>query len=227
MKRLIILLVAIISVLICISPIVAAENNVLSDFVLFDFNPFGGDSPSFDIKDLEIERIKSEHTNANGNVDKSNKYFLKFKVDSKSDWVGNYTLKVVCYDKNKKEVKTVVSYVDKKGDFKIPLTEGTHVKSVNVTIKDGDKLLYNNSTSKVKITENITKDEPKQESSSTSSSSSSSSSGQTYWASSNSGKFHYPSCEWGQKISGKNKVVFNSREQAINAGYAPCQVCSP
>ncbi len=74
--------------------------------------------------------------------------------------------------------------------------------------------------------DNITKDEPpKQET--TSSSSSSSSSGQTYWASSNSNKFHYPGCEWAQKISGKNKVVFHSRDEALNSGYQPCQVCGP
>ena len=59
------------------------------------------------------------------------------------------------------------------------------------------------------------------------SSSSSSSSGDTYWASSSSGKFHKPSCEWAQKISGKNKVVFHSRNEAISSGYQPCSVCSP
>ncbi len=60
-----------------------------------------------------------------------------------------------------------------------------------------------------------------------SSSGSSSSSSQTYWASSNSNKFHHPDCEWAQKISGKNKVVFNSRDEALNSGYQPCEVCSP
>ncbi len=59
------------------------------------------------------------------------------------------------------------------------------------------------------------------------SSSSSSSSGDTYWASSSSGKFHNPSCEWAQKISGKNKVVFHSRDEAISSGYQPCSVCNP
>ncbi|MEE0943349.1 MAG: Ada metal-binding domain-containing protein [Methanobrevibacter sp.] len=58
-------------------------------------------------------------------------------------------------------------------------------------------------------------------------SSSSSSSGDTYWASSSSGKFHKPSCEWAQKISSKNKVVFHSRDEAISSGYQPCSVCSP
>ena len=60
-----------------------------------------------------------------------------------------------------------------------------------------------------------------------SSDSSSSSSGSTYWASSSSGKFHNPSCEWAQKISSKNKVVFHSRDEAISSGYQPCSVCNP
>ena len=67
-----------------------------------------------------------------------------------------------------------------------------------------------------------------------SSSSSSFSSGSTsgsdfgsYIASANSHKFHYPSCRWGQKISDKNKVTFNSRSDAISQGYEPCKVCQP
>ena len=98
------------------------------------------------------------------------------------------------------------------------------VKGAKISIFDKDgKVLYNASTFKIKTKENITQDEPKQETTSQSSSSS----GATYWASSNSGKFHNTSCEWAQKISGKNKVVFHSRDEAINSGYAPCQVCSP
>lgn len=58
-------------------------------------------------------------------------------------------------------------------------------------------------------------------------SSGSSSSDQTYWASANSDKFHYPSCEWAEKISSKNKVVFNSRDEALDSGYQPCEVCNP
>ena len=58
-------------------------------------------------------------------------------------------------------------------------------------------------------------------------SSSSSDSSATFWASKKSGKFHDPSCEWAQKISDKNKVVFNSRNEAIANGYTPCDVCNP
>ena len=60
-----------------------------------------------------------------------------------------------------------------------------------------------------------------------SSSSSDSSSGTVYWASDDSNIFHYPSCEWAQKISPYNKIVYNSRQEAINDGKRPCHVCYP
>ncbi|WP_407461351.1 thermonuclease family protein [Methanobrevibacter sp.] len=60
----------------------------------------------------------------------------------------------------------------------------------------------------------------------TAGSTSGSSSG-SFIASSNSHKFHYPSCRWGKKISEKNKVTFKSRSDAISQGYEPCKVCRP
>ncbi len=60
-----------------------------------------------------------------------------------------------------------------------------------------------------------------------SSSSSDSSSGAVYWASDDSNKFHIPSCEWAQKISPYNKIVYHSRQEAINDGRIPCHVCYP
>lgn len=60
-----------------------------------------------------------------------------------------------------------------------------------------------------------------------SSSSSSSSSGATYVASSNSDKFHYPSCSAANRIKDYNKITFSSRDEAISAGYSPCGICSP
>ena len=60
-----------------------------------------------------------------------------------------------------------------------------------------------------------------------SSSSSSSSSGATYVASSNSDKFHYPSCSAASRIKDYNKITFSSRDEAISAGYSPCGICSP
>lgn len=55
----------------------------------------------------------------------------------------------------------------------------------------------------------------------------SSSSSSEYWASAKSDKFHDPSCEWAQKISSKNKIVYDSREDAIADGKVPCSVCNP
>lgn len=54
-----------------------------------------------------------------------------------------------------------------------------------------------------------------------------SSSAAKYIGNSKSKKFHYPDCRWAKEISPKNRVEFNSREEAINAGYQPCKVCRP
>ena len=55
----------------------------------------------------------------------------------------------------------------------------------------------------------------------------SSSSGTVYWSSKESNKFHYPSCEWAQYIPSHNRLVYHSRQVAINDGKVPCQVCCP
>ena len=43
----------------------------------------------------------------------------------------------------------------------------------------------------------------------------------------NSYKFHDRNCEWGKKILEKNAVYFNTRDEAIAAGFVPCKVCRP
>lgn len=48
-----------------------------------------------------------------------------------------------------------------------------------------------------------------------------------YVGSKKSNKYHYTWCKWAQKISLKNKVVFNSVKEAQAAGYVPCKVCKP
>lgn len=45
--------------------------------------------------------------------------------------------------------------------------------------------------------------------------------------SSKSNKYHYPSCQWAQKISPANEIWFSSSQDARNQGYVPCKVCSP
>jgi len=44
---------------------------------------------------------------------------------------------------------------------------------------------------------------------------------------SNSMKFHDADCEWAQKISSSNRVMFSHRQDAINSGYVPCKACNP
>lgn len=61
----------------------------------------------------------------------------------------------------------------------------------------------------------------------TSSSSSSNYDSGNYVASANSNKFHLSSCQWAKKISDSNKIIFSSRDEAINQGYQPCKVCCP
>ncbi len=48
-----------------------------------------------------------------------------------------------------------------------------------------------------------------------------------FWASRKSNKYHYPSCQWAQRIKPQNLIIFNSPEEAIRAGYVPCKVCRP
>lgn len=48
-----------------------------------------------------------------------------------------------------------------------------------------------------------------------------------YVGNANSKKFHYTDCSAAQKMNPSNRVEFNSRDEAINAGYIPCKKCSP
>ena len=48
-----------------------------------------------------------------------------------------------------------------------------------------------------------------------------------YWGSLKSNKYHYPSCQWAQRIKSHNLIVFHGPEEAIAAGYVPCKVCRP
>ena len=191
-KKLLILLIALVSVLICLSVVVAS---------------------------LQINKVKKVHTDSKGVTKKSTKLYAKFNVKSKSGSMKKYDVEIQCLDKKGKVIKTINSHIDKEGKNKIPLKDVSGVKTIKIKIKDSSgKEVYKGNTSKIKTTKKVTKDKPAK---------SKSSSSKTYWGSSNSGKFHDPSCEWAQKISGRNKVVFNSRDEAVNSGYEPCMVCSP
>jgi hypothetical protein len=49
----------------------------------------------------------------------------------------------------------------------------------------------------------------------------------SYVGATTTGKFHYTSCRWAGKIRDDHRAYFDSREEAIDAGYVPCKVCRP
>jgi micrococcal nuclease len=40
-------------------------------------------------------------------------------------------------------------------------------------------------------------------------------------------RFHRPDCAWAQNISKKNLIIFHSKREAYQQGYAPCRRCLP
>ena len=48
-----------------------------------------------------------------------------------------------------------------------------------------------------------------------------------YVGNASSKKFHYADCSAAQKIKSVNRVEFNSREEAVSAGYISCKICKP
>lgn len=49
----------------------------------------------------------------------------------------------------------------------------------------------------------------------------------SYIGNSETGKFHAPGCGDVDKMRNDNKVVFSSRDEAINSGFEPCGHCHP
>ncbi|MCX5782600.1 MAG: YHYH domain-containing protein [Elusimicrobia bacterium] len=43
----------------------------------------------------------------------------------------------------------------------------------------------------------------------------------------NSNKYHYPSCQWANKIKPSNRITFSSPAEAQSRGYVPCKMCRP
>ena len=48
-----------------------------------------------------------------------------------------------------------------------------------------------------------------------------------YVGNANSKKFHVSSCSFAERMKPANRVNFNSRNEAIAAGYVPCKRCKP
>jgi len=48
-----------------------------------------------------------------------------------------------------------------------------------------------------------------------------------YVGNSNTYKFHLANCRYVSRMNEEHKVYFNTRKEAIAAGYTPCKVCDP
>lgn len=42
-----------------------------------------------------------------------------------------------------------------------------------------------------------------------------------------SNKYHYPSCRWAEKIKPEHEIWFSSSQDAQSRGYVACKVCKP
>ncbi len=49
----------------------------------------------------------------------------------------------------------------------------------------------------------------------------------TYVGNSNTKKFHYADCSSVAKMKLAHRVDFNTRDEAVAAGYVPCKRCKP
>ncbi len=48
-----------------------------------------------------------------------------------------------------------------------------------------------------------------------------------FWGSSSSNRYHFKRCQWTQKIRKEYLVRFDTADQAVKAGYLPCEKCRP
>lgn len=48
-----------------------------------------------------------------------------------------------------------------------------------------------------------------------------------FWGSSSSNRYHFKRCQWTQKIMKEYLVRFDTADQAVKAGYRPCEKCRP
>lgn len=212
-------LIVLLGFLVCSIPIVAAESS--SDGLVLGL--FDNLSPqNMDITNLQINKIFHSHTDVNGNANNYTTFSFSFKINGDEKYDSNRHINLTCFDENNKSVGSVVYNVAQSGSYdNITLPNGSDIKYVNMIVHNSkNNVIYNNTTSNMRTDNDITVDHPPKETQSSSSST-------KYVASSKSGKFHTPNCEWAHKIASKNKVTFSSREDAINKGYSPCQVCCP
>lgn len=111
----------------------------------------------------------------------------------------------------------VIKYADKPEIIMLLLDD----KSIYTIICKG-KTLYNGKTNTVEMSindiNNKSESQPVQKTTAPA---------KTYIASSESDKFHNQRCASAKNINSENAIYFNSRDEAINAGYKPCGRCKP
>ena len=227
-KKLMFIMIFAICFIMFSSPVIASENDIalnqVTENALFDLNIWNWIFPTnIDIVDLHIVKENFKHTHSDGKVTKSKNYYLEFYVKENSA-DNSLEINIKSYDKKGNCVDNTNGILYGTGENSFDLHPSSDIVKSDLLIYNGGSLVFNKTTKVIEKTSNEQVDEPVVEKKTEDTSSSSS---VTYWGSSKSNKFHYPSCEWGQKISSRNKVVFHSRSDAINSGYVPCQVCSP
>ncbi len=51
--------------------------------------------------------------------------------------------------------------------------------------------------------------------------------GEKFIASKYGSRYHLPSCPWAQEVEKDNRVVFDSKDAAVQAGLNACTICNP
>jgi micrococcal nuclease len=48
-----------------------------------------------------------------------------------------------------------------------------------------------------------------------------------YIGNKHSTRFHRPGCEYAAQMADRNKIIFKTKEEALDSGYSPCRTCKP
>ena len=140
MKKVLILLLVLVSAIACTGIIAAAD--------------------TIDLSDIHIEKENWKHTDSGGVTDEKTNYYLKFNLKDK---LANGKANITALDKDNNVItKKQVSV--KANDNSIDLPD--KVSKVNICVFDGSKLVYNKTITDMRETSNVTSDAPAQDSSS-------------------------------------------------------------
>ncbi len=174
--------------------------------------------------------------NSKGYSNGNGYYIINGTVKNKNSFgVSFIKLAVTCYDKDGNIVTTDWAYVENtdipsqgQSKFSFYINDPNNkITKYNIKILDADKSLYTTPTANTSTTTTSTSNSGSSSSPGTGSSHSPSKTSGSYIANANTGVFHYSWCHYVNRMNEENKVLFTSREAAINAGYRPCKVCDP